>query len=76
VRNTYLLVTGLETTHDGLLERGVAVSEIRHKAPGDAWDGSFAPGLDAGHRDYASFAHFADPDGNAWVLQERGFRER
>jgi hypothetical protein len=21
-------------------------------------------------------AHFADPDGNAWLLQERGFSER
>ena len=23
--------------------------------------------------DYASFAHFRDPDGNAWILQERGY---
>jgi catechol 2,3-dioxygenase-like lactoylglutathione lyase family enzyme len=75
VRNTYLLVTDLETTRAGLLERGVGVSEIPHKVPVDAWDGSFAPGLDADRRDYATFAHFADPDGNTWVLQERGFRE-
>jgi hypothetical protein len=26
-------------------------------------------------RDYASFASFADPDGNRWVLQERGYRK-
>jgi glycine cleavage system H protein len=25
-------------------------------------------------RDYASFADFADPDGNSWVLQEIGYR--
>lgn len=25
-------------------------------------------------RDYASFAGFADPDGNTWTLQEIGFR--
>jgi len=25
-------------------------------------------------RDYASFADFADPDGNTWTLQERGYR--
>ena len=25
-------------------------------------------------RDYASFADFSDPDGNSWVLQERGYR--
>jgi catechol 2,3-dioxygenase-like lactoylglutathione lyase family enzyme len=24
--------------------------------------------------DYASFANFADPDGNTWVLQEIGYR--
>jgi len=39
-----------------------------------AWDGGFAPGLDPAHRDYASFAHFSDPDGNSRVLQERGYR--
>ncbi len=30
----------------------------------------WAPGVDPAHRDYASFADFADPDGNTWVLQE------
>jgi hypothetical protein len=29
-------------------------------------------GVDTGHADYASFADFRDPDGNACVLQERG----
>ena len=76
VRNTYLLVTDLETTRAGLLERGVEVSEIRHKTPVDAWDGSFAPGLDADRRDYASFADFADPDGNTWVIQEIGYHAK
>jgi hypothetical protein len=27
-------------------------------------------GVDPEHADYASFADFADPDGNTWVLQE------
>jgi hypothetical protein len=76
VRNTYLVVTDLETTRAGLLERGVRVSEIRHKTPTGAWDGGFAPGPDPERGDYASFADFADPDGNPWVLQERGFRQR
>ena len=76
VRNTYLLVTDLEATRGRLLERGVQVSEIRHKTPGDAWDGTFAPGLDADRGDHASFADFADPEGNTWVLQERGFPQR
>jgi hypothetical protein len=57
-----------------LLERGVQVDEIRHKTPPGAWDGGFAPGLDPARRDYGSFATFSDPDGNSWVLQERGYR--
>ena len=57
-----------------LLERGVEVGEIRHKVPVDVWNEGFAPGLDPARRDYASFADFSDPDGNSWVLQERGYR--
>jgi len=72
LRNTFLVVTDLDAARNRLLERGVEVSEIRHKTPIDAWDGGFAPGLDPAHRDYASFANFSDPDGNSWVLQERG----
>jgi catechol 2,3-dioxygenase-like lactoylglutathione lyase family enzyme len=74
LRNVYLVVTDLEAARSRLLERGVAVGEIRHKVPIDAWDGGFAPGLDPARRDYASFADFADPDGNTWVLQEIGYR--
>jgi hypothetical protein len=43
--------------------------------PVGAWDGGFAPGLDRNRGDYASFAGFADPDGNTWLLQERGFHQ-
>jgi catechol 2,3-dioxygenase-like lactoylglutathione lyase family enzyme len=74
LRNIYLVVTDLEAARSCLLERGVEVSTIRHKIPINAWDGSFAPGLDPAHRDYASFADFSDPDGNRWMLQERGYR--
>ena len=74
VRNIYLVVTDLEAVRSRLLERGVKVSAIRHKVPIDAWVGGFAVGLDPAHRDYASFADFSDPDGNRWVLQERGYR--
>ena len=73
-RNIYLVVTDLAAVRSHLLERGVEVGEIRHKTPIDAWDGGFASGLDPMHRDYANFAHFSDPDGNSWVLQERGYR--
>ena len=74
LRNVYLVVTDLEAVRSRLLERGVEVTAIRHKVPIDAWDGGFAAGLDPAHRDYASFADFSDPDGNRWVLQERGYR--
>jgi catechol 2,3-dioxygenase-like lactoylglutathione lyase family enzyme len=74
LRNVYLVVTDVEAARIRLREHGVDVDEIRHKVPIDAWDGSLAPGLDPGRRDFASFAGFSDPDGNRWVLQERGYR--
>jgi len=72
LRTTYLVVDDLESVHAELATVGVPISAIRHKTPPGAWDGSFAPGLDPDRGDYASFADFADPDGNTWVLQERG----
>ena len=74
VRNVYLVVTDIQAARDHLLERGVKVGEIRHKTPIGKWEGGFKPGLDPARGDYASFANFADPDGNGWVLQERGYR--
>ena len=44
------------------------VSEIRHLA-----SGTWTPGPDPDRTDYNSFADFGDPDGNTWVLQERGW---
>ena len=73
VRDIYLVVADLEAARSQLLERGVEVGEIRHKTPIGAWDGGFAPGLDPARGDYASFADFSDPDGNSWILQERGY---
>ena len=74
LRNIFLVVTDLAAARSRLLERGVKVSDIRHKTPIGAWDGGFAPGLDPARGDYASFANFSDPDGNSWVLQECGYR--
>jgi predicted enzyme related to lactoylglutathione lyase len=64
-RGTHLVVTDIEAARAELVERGVAVSDIRHMG-----ESGWAPGPDPEHRDYASFADFADPDGNTWVLQE------
>jgi len=74
LRKVYLVVSDLEAARSRLLERGVEVGEIRHKTPIGAWDGGFALGLDPTRADYASFADFSDPDGNRWILQERGYR--
>ena len=74
LRNIFLVVTDLAAARSRLLERGVEVGEVRHKTPIGAWDGGFAPGLDPARGDYASFASFSDPDGNRWLLQERGCR--
>jgi catechol 2,3-dioxygenase-like lactoylglutathione lyase family enzyme len=73
-RDTYLIVTDIEAAHQELTGRGVIVSGIRHKSPIDDWTGGWQSGTDPKRRDYASFAGFADPDGNTWVIQEIGHR--
>jgi catechol 2,3-dioxygenase-like lactoylglutathione lyase family enzyme len=69
-RGTHLVVTDIEAARVELVGRGVKVSDIRYLGP----DG-FQPGVDPDHNDYNSFADFADPDGNTWVLQERGYEQ-
>jgi catechol 2,3-dioxygenase-like lactoylglutathione lyase family enzyme len=75
VRGLYLVVEDLQATRGELIQRGLKVSEIRHKSPIDDWRGGWEPGLDPNRSDYASFADFTDPDGNQWVLQERSSRD-
>ena len=67
-RGTHLVVTDIESARAELRESGVDVSEIRHMGS-NGWE----PGPDPERRDYGSFADFGDPDGNTWVLQERGY---
>jgi catechol 2,3-dioxygenase-like lactoylglutathione lyase family enzyme len=63
----HLVVSDIEAVRAELVDRGVDVSEVFHRA---------APGklpLSGPHperRSYASFATFSDPDGNGWLLQE------
>ena len=64
-RGTHLVVDDIEATREELVGRGLEVSPIRHMTP-QGW----ADGVDPNHADYNSFADFADPDGNTWVLQE------
>ena len=71
VRGTHLVVSDIEATRAELRDRGVDVSESRHLE-----SGRWVPGPDPERSDYNSFADFSDPDGNTWVLQERGWSER
>jgi hypothetical protein len=65
-RGTHLVVTDIVAARAELVDRGVAVSDIRHMTP-EGWK----PGPHPDRSDYNSFADFSDPDGNTWVLQER-----
>jgi catechol 2,3-dioxygenase-like lactoylglutathione lyase family enzyme len=67
----HLVVTDIEAVHAELRERGVDVSEIRHLESGE-----WVSGPHPQRNDYESFADFKDPDGNRWVLQERGHSRR
>lgn len=63
--NTYLVVADIAKAHADLRARGIAVSDIYHWA-----ESGRTPGVDPGRGDYRSYADFADPDGNTWLLQE------
>jgi catechol 2,3-dioxygenase-like lactoylglutathione lyase family enzyme len=69
LRGLHLMVTDIEAARAELRGRGLDVGEIRHMSP-DGW----RPGVDPTHADYNSFADFSDPDGNTWLLQERGWK--
>jgi catechol 2,3-dioxygenase-like lactoylglutathione lyase family enzyme len=63
--NTYLVVKDIEAAHLELKDRGIDVSDIYH------WSESGqTPGVDPNRGDYGSYASFADPDGNTWLVQE------
>ena len=68
VRGLHLMVTDIVAAREELVARGVEVDGIRHIEAGVWGDGPHPE-----RNDYNSFAGFADPDGNTWVLQERGY---
>ncbi|PPK63162.1 VOC family protein [Actinokineospora auranticolor] len=73
VRGLHLVVADVEAARAELLARGAAVSEVFHDAGGvfhRAGTTGRVTGPDPARRSYASFASFADPDGNEWILQE------
>jgi catechol 2,3-dioxygenase-like lactoylglutathione lyase family enzyme len=68
-KGLHLVVRDIEAARAELVGRGLEISDVRHMTP-EGWK----PGADPDHADYNSFADFSDPDGNTWVLQERGPR--
>jgi catechol 2,3-dioxygenase-like lactoylglutathione lyase family enzyme len=68
LENLYLVVDDIEAARAELIGRGAEVSEIWH-GRGVGPDGHEA-GRDPEGTSYGSFATFADPDGNRWLLQE------
>jgi catechol 2,3-dioxygenase-like lactoylglutathione lyase family enzyme len=71
----YLVVSDVQAARDELAAHGVEISEVFHPVePGAQFVPGSGSGRDAGRAEegasYGSFATFADPDGNTWLLQE------
>ena len=63
-----LVVSDIEAAHDGLVGRGIDVSDVWHGPPFPVE--ARQPGADPARTSYGSFCSFNDPDGNLWIVQE------
>jgi catechol 2,3-dioxygenase-like lactoylglutathione lyase family enzyme len=63
-----LIVSDIKAAHAEVTQRGVAASDVWHGAPFPPE--ARLPGPDPKRTSYGSFFAFADPDGNAWLVQE------
>jgi catechol 2,3-dioxygenase-like lactoylglutathione lyase family enzyme len=71
----YLVISDIQAARDEIAAHGVEISEVFHPVVPGA---QFVPGSGSGRApgradegaSYGSFATFADPDGNTWLLQE------
>jgi catechol 2,3-dioxygenase-like lactoylglutathione lyase family enzyme len=68
VQNLMLIVEDVQAARDELISHGADVSEIFHGAGLNIE--RRVPGPDPRRQSYRSFATFADPDGNSYLLQE------
>jgi catechol 2,3-dioxygenase-like lactoylglutathione lyase family enzyme len=68
VRDLYLIVEDIEAARQDLISHGADVSEVWHGAGLNT--GRRVPGPDPERGSYRTWASFADPDGNTWLLQE------
>jgi catechol 2,3-dioxygenase-like lactoylglutathione lyase family enzyme len=69
VRGLHIVVDDIVAARDELIANSVDVKPIVHFT----MDGTSGAGPHPERADYSSFASFEDPDGNGWLLQERGF---
>jgi len=69
VQDQFLVVADIEAARDELIRHGAQVSDVWHGAGLDNLEHRVF-GLDPKRESYRSFATFADPDGNTWLLQE------
>lgn len=72
LQGNFLIVEDVDKARAELKEKGVDVSEVFHfGGPLQVYttEGRIA-GRDPQNRSYSSWASFADPDGNTWMLQE------
>jgi catechol 2,3-dioxygenase-like lactoylglutathione lyase family enzyme len=67
IKGLHLVVTDIVAAAEELSARGVEVVNMRHLD-----EGKWADGPHPERADYNTFAQFNDPDGNLWLLQERG----
>jgi len=73
VQDLMLVVEDVAAARDELIGHGADVSEVWHDETGifhHAGTEHRVPGPDPQGRSYCSWASFADPDGNGWLLQE------
>jgi catechol 2,3-dioxygenase-like lactoylglutathione lyase family enzyme len=63
-----LIVSDIEAARKELAGRHIEVSKIWHGPPFPVE--ARQPGIDPERTSYGSFCAFADPDGNAWLVQE------
>ena len=63
-----LIVSDIKAAHEEVTRRGIGASDMWHGAPFPPE--ARLPGPDPKRTSYGSFFAFADPDGNAWLVQE------
>jgi catechol 2,3-dioxygenase-like lactoylglutathione lyase family enzyme len=66
-QNRMLVVSDISASRAELIAGGATVSEVFHFSPDRKGP---TPGRDPDGGSYISYASFADPDGNDWLLQE------